>query len=33
MTKTGPNEETLLDAALLRWMNDLAGHGILITPI
>ncbi|MDT5261886.1 MAG: hypothetical protein QOC61_890, partial [Acidobacteriota bacterium] len=31
MTKTGPNEETLLDAALLRWMNDLAGHGILIT--
>jgi PAS domain S-box-containing protein len=31
MTKTGPNQETLLDAALLRWMNDLAGHGILIT--
>ncbi|MDT5293223.1 MAG: hypothetical protein QOJ76_103 [Acidobacteriota bacterium] len=31
MTKTGPNEETLLNAALLRWMNDLAGQGILIT--
>jgi signal transduction histidine kinase/CheY-like chemotaxis protein len=31
MTKTGPNEEILLNAALLRWINDLAGHGILIT--
>ncbi|MDT7689962.1 MAG: hypothetical protein QOE46_2721 [Acidobacteriota bacterium] len=31
MTKTGPNDERLLSAALLRWMNDLAGHGILIT--
>ena len=31
MTKTSPYEETLLNAALLRWMNDLAGHGILIT--
>jgi PAS domain S-box-containing protein len=31
MTKRGPNEETLLNAALLRWMNDLARQGILIT--
>ena len=31
MTKTGPNEETLLNEALLRWMNDLAGQGVLIT--
>ncbi|HEY0170059.1 MAG TPA: ATP-binding protein [Pyrinomonadaceae bacterium] len=31
MTRTGPDEETLLSAARLRWMNDLAGHGILIT--
>ncbi|HEY9283618.1 MAG TPA: ATP-binding protein [Pyrinomonadaceae bacterium] len=31
MTKTRPDEETLLNAALLRWINDLAGHGILIT--
>jgi signal transduction histidine kinase/ActR/RegA family two-component response regulator len=31
MTKTRPDEEMLLDAALLRWMNDLAGQGILIT--
>jgi signal transduction histidine kinase len=31
MTKTGPNDERLLSVALLRWMNDLAGHGILIT--
>ena len=31
MTKTSPNEEALLNAALLRWMNDLAGHGVLVT--
>ena len=31
MTKIGSEEETLFNAALLRWMNDLAGHGILIT--
>src|SRR5215211_1925179 len=31
MTNTGPNGEGLFNAALLRWMNDLAGHGILIT--
>jgi signal transduction histidine kinase len=31
MTKTSPNEETLLNAALLRWMNDLAGQGVLVT--
>src|ERR1044072_2455816 len=31
MTKTRQDEETLLNAALLRWMNDLAGQGILIT--
>ena len=31
MTKTSPGEETLFNAALLRWMHDLAGHGILIT--
>ncbi|HEX8501038.1 MAG TPA: ATP-binding protein [Pyrinomonadaceae bacterium] len=31
MTKTSPKDVRLLDAALLRWMNDLAGHGILIT--
>ncbi|HEX8556776.1 MAG TPA: ATP-binding protein [Pyrinomonadaceae bacterium] len=31
MTRTGLDDETLLNAALLRWMNDLAGHGILIT--
>jgi signal transduction histidine kinase len=31
MKKTGPKDERLFDAALLRWMNDLAGHGILIT--
>jgi signal transduction histidine kinase/CheY-like chemotaxis protein len=31
MTKPGPDEETLLSATLLRWMNDLAGQGILIT--
>jgi signal transduction histidine kinase len=31
MTKTGPDQEKLFGAALLRWMNDLAGHGILVT--
>jgi PAS domain S-box-containing protein len=31
MTQTPQDEETLFDAALLRWMNDLAGQGILIT--
>jgi PAS domain S-box-containing protein len=31
MTKPVRDEETLLNAALLRWMNDLAGQGILIT--
>ncbi|HEX6622308.1 MAG TPA: ATP-binding protein [Pyrinomonadaceae bacterium] len=31
MKKTGPKDERLLDAALLRWMNDLAGHGVLVT--
>src|SRR5215207_9604877 len=31
MTKTRQDEEALLNAALLRWMNDLAGQGILIT--
>jgi signal transduction histidine kinase len=31
MTKPLPDEETLLHAALLRWINDLAGQGILIT--
>ena len=31
MTKTSPDEETLFNAALLRWMHDLAGQGILIT--
>jgi len=31
MTTPSPDEETLLSAALLRWMNDLAGQGILIT--
>ena len=31
MTKTRQDEETLLNTALLRWMNDLAGQGILIT--
>ena len=31
MTKTSPDEEPLLNVALLRWMNDLAGQGILIT--
>ncbi|HEX8149814.1 MAG TPA: ATP-binding protein [Pyrinomonadaceae bacterium] len=31
MTHTRPDEETLLNTALLRWMNDLAGQGILIT--
>jgi PAS domain S-box-containing protein len=31
MTKPVRDEETLLNAALLRWINDLAGQGILIT--
>lgn len=31
MTKPVPDEEALLNAGLLRWINDLAGQGILIT--
>jgi len=31
MTNTGHDGDKLLDAAMLRWMNDLAGHGILVT--
>src|ERR1044071_7046217 len=31
MTKPRHDEETLLNAGLLRWINDLAGQGILIT--
>ena len=31
MTKPVRDEEKLLNTALLRWMNDLAGQGILIT--
>jgi signal transduction histidine kinase/DNA-binding NarL/FixJ family response regulator len=31
MTKTPKHKEPLLSAALLRWMNDLAGQGILVT--
>jgi signal transduction histidine kinase/CheY-like chemotaxis protein len=31
MTKTPTHEEPLLNAALLRWMNDLVGQGILVT--
>jgi signal transduction histidine kinase/CheY-like chemotaxis protein len=31
MTKPVQDEETLFNAALLRWMNDLADQGILIT--
>ena len=31
MTKPVQDEETLLNAGLLRWINDLAGQGILIT--
>lgn len=31
MMHTSPHEETLFSAALLRWVNDLAGHGVLIT--
>src|SRR5918998_2906645 len=31
MTNTARQEEPLLSAALLRWMNDLAGQGILVT--
>ena len=31
MTKPAQDEEALLNAGLLRWINDLAGQGILIT--
>src|ERR671921_2187722 len=31
MTKSATHEEPLLSAAMLRWMNDLAGQGILVT--
>src|SRR5215210_2923404 len=31
MTRTATHEEPLLSAAMLRWMNDLAGQGILVT--
>ncbi len=31
MTKTSTHVEPLVSAALLRWMNDLAGQGILVT--
>jgi signal transduction histidine kinase/ActR/RegA family two-component response regulator len=31
MTNTATHEEPLLSAALLRWMNDLAGQGVLVT--
>ena len=31
MTKTATHEDPLLSAAMLRWMNDLAGQGILVT--
>ncbi|MDT5269306.1 MAG: hypothetical protein QOH49_1492 [Acidobacteriota bacterium] len=31
MKRTGPKDERLFNAALLRWTHDLAGHGILIT--
>ncbi len=31
MTKDNPNKETLLNAAVLRWMHDLAAQGILMT--
>ena len=31
MTKSATHEEPLLSAALLRWMNDLAEQGILVT--
>ena len=31
MTNTATHQEPLLSAALLRWMNDLAGQGILVT--
>jgi PAS domain S-box-containing protein len=31
MTKSAKHEEPLLSAAMLRWMNDLAGQGILVT--
>src|SRR5215217_4270833 len=31
MTKSATNQDPLLSAALLRWMNDLAGQGILVT--
>jgi PAS domain S-box-containing protein len=31
MAKGNPNKETLLNAAVLRWMHDLAAQGILMT--
>ncbi|HEX7317528.1 MAG TPA: ATP-binding protein [Pyrinomonadaceae bacterium] len=31
MTRPSPDHEALLNAALLRWINDLAGQGIMIT--
>ncbi len=31
MTNTATHEEPLLSAAMLRWMHDLAGQGILVT--
>src|SRR5215218_6897806 len=31
MTNTPTHQEPLFSAALLRWMNDLAGQGILVT--
>lgn len=31
MAKNSPNKETLLNAAVLRWMHDLAAQGILMT--
>ena len=31
MTRSASHQEPLLSAALLRWMNDLAGQGILVT--
>ncbi|HEX8186815.1 MAG TPA: ATP-binding protein [Pyrinomonadaceae bacterium] len=31
MTRTATHEDPLLGAAMLRWMNDLAGQGVLVT--
>ncbi|HZI17362.1 MAG TPA: ATP-binding protein [Pyrinomonadaceae bacterium] len=31
VTNTGPHDDRLLGAAMLRWMNDLARQGILVT--